>query len=231
MIGEFGVTDQQGAVDRDLAPPRPESLLQILDYRPGYPAFVEAGHPMGTHVVFYLDKDGGAVFLRDAVNLVLTAEPGEDASGLHLVAMLPEENPHKLLKLRFRAKKRERSPQVCPVGDGRPDDARAGTDHLEDRGCFHAVRHSLFNLAGDPFGILHPHTHPLERPLHLPPIERLTAAVGLRDVFHKGSYLITPGEKTFGKGFSRRPPQRWRTLISSRDITVGRWNRYSSPPF
>ncbi len=98
-------------------------------------------------MVLHLDKNGIAVFVSDGVHLVLPAPPGKDTPGLHLVAVLPEEDTHELLKVRLRPEERERSPEVGPVPDGGADGPGPGVDHPEDRGGRDAVRHRLLDLA------------------------------------------------------------------------------------
>src|SRR5690606_26726851 len=99
----------------------------------------------------------------------LPAPPGKDAPGLHLVAVLPEEDPHELLEVRFRADEGEGSSEVGPVRDGGADGTGPGADHPEDRGRLHPTRYRLLDLRGDPVGILRPEAHVPEPPPPLPP--------------------------------------------------------------
>ncbi len=136
-------------------------------------------------MVLHLNKRDHAVFLGDGIHLMLPAETGKDAPGLHLVAVLPEEDPHELLEIGFRTDEGEGSPEIGPVRDGGADGARPGPDHPEDRGRLHPILHRLLDLHSDPVSIIVLKAHVPERPPHLPPVKSLKAAVDLRDVLHQ----------------------------------------------
>ncbi len=136
-------------------------------------------------VVLHLDKRGHTIFTRNGIHFMFPAPPGEDTPGLHLVAMLPEEDPHVLFEVRFRADEGESPPEVGPVRDGGANGTGPGADHPEDRRRLHPVRCRFLDLCGDPVSILFPEAHVPERPPHLPPVKGLQAAVGFRDVLHQ----------------------------------------------